>query len=145
MARTYSDETNGKLGVKGGEKIDAHSYNAKLKRIRATIQFDGQAAGDDVVLGDLPVGAIFAYGIINASASAGATATIAIGKDGATGKYRTAGTFTAANTPTMFGNAAAVDDAPLSSPERLIATFAAAALPNSADFMVIDIYYSDLA
>lgn len=145
MARTYSDETNGKLGVRGGGKLDAHSYNAKLKRIRATIQFDGQAAGDDVVLGVLPVGAIFAYGVITASASAGATATIAIGKDGATGKYRTAAIFTAANAPALFGNAAAIDDAPLTTSETLIATFGAAALPNSADFMVIDIYYSDLA
>lgn len=45
----------------------------------------------------------------------------------------------------MFGNAAATDDVPLTSPETLIATIAAAALPASADFIVIDIYYSDLA
>jgi hypothetical protein len=145
MARTYSDETNGKLGVKGGDKIVGNAYNAKLKRIRATIQYDGQAAADDIVLGVLPVGAVFAYGMITASATAGASATIAIGKDGATGKYRTAATFTAANTPTPFGNAAAVDDAPLTSPETVIATIAVAALPASADFMIIDLYYSDLA
>lgn len=145
MARTYSDETTGKLGVKGGEKIVGNAYNSKLKRIRATIQYDGQAAGDDIVLGDLPVGAVFAYGVITASATAGASATIAIGKDGATGKYRTAATFTAANTPTLFGNAAAIDDAPLTTSERIIATIAVAALPTSADFLTIDIYYSDLA
>lgn len=144
MARTYSDETNGKLGVKGGEKIVGNAYNAKLKRIRATIQFDGQASGDDIVLGDLPVGAVPAFGIIVASESAGTT-TIAIGRDGATGKYRAAAVFTAVNTPTLFGVAAAIDDAPLTSPERLIATLGAAALPSSSGFMVIDIYYSDLA
>lgn len=144
MARTYSDETTGKLGVRGGEKIVANAYNSKLKRLRATIQYDGQASGDDIVLGDLPVGAVFAYGMLSASESAGTT-TIAIGKDGATTKYRAAAVFTSVDTPTLFGKASAIDDAPSTAVERLIATLGAAALPNTTGFLVIDIYYSDLA
>ncbi len=142
MATTYSRETAGKLDTSGRSAIEPHAYRAKLKRLRATIDYDGQASGDDIVLGDLPAGSVFAFGVINASATAGGTATIAIGKAGATGKYRAAAIFTAANTPTMFGLASAADDDPLTADERVIATIGAAALPNSADFMVIDLYYS---
>jgi len=80
--------------------------------------------------------------VITASATAGASATIAIGVAGATGKYRAAAVFTAANTPTMFGVAAATKAAPLTSPERVIATIAVAALPTSAEYMVVDLYFS---
>lgn len=142
MATFYSRETVGKLNVAGRSAIEPHQYRAKLQRIRATIDYDGQAAGDDIVLGELPAGSVFAYGVITASATAGGTATIAIGTAGATGKYRAAATFTAVNTPTMFGLAAAASADALTRDERVIATIAAASLPNSADYMVVDLYYS---
>jgi hypothetical protein len=142
MATHYSEETNGKLDVAGRSAIEPHAYNADLKRLRATVPYDGQAADDTIVLGELPAGAVFSHGIIIASATAGATATIAIGNEDAAGKYRAAATFTAANTPTLFGLASAADDDPVEGVERIIATIAAAALPDSANFMVIDIFYS---
>lgn len=145
MARFYSRETLGAMGVINPAKIQGNAYDKPLKRIRAIIDYDGQASGDDIVLGQLPVGAVFAYGVLTATATAGGTATIAIGTNGSTGKYRTAAIFTAANTPTMFGNAAAAAMAPLTAPELLLATVGAAALPNSADYLIVDIYYSDLA
>jgi hypothetical protein len=79
--------------------------------------------------------------VLVASATAGASATIAIGVSGATGKYRTAATFTTANTPTLFGNAAAMDDAALTSAETVLATIAVAGLPNSADYAIVHLFY----
>lgn len=145
MARFYSRETLGSMGVINPVKIQGNVYDTPLKRIRAIIDYDGQASGDDIVLGQLPVGAVFAYGVLTASATAGASATIAIGTTGTLGKYRAAATFTAANTPTMFGTAAGASMAPLAAPELLLATVGTAALPTSTDYLIVDIYYSDLA
>lgn len=145
MARTYSRETTGALGVSNPVKIQGNTYDTPLKRLRAVVDYDGQASGDDIVLGQLPVGAVFAYGVLTASATAGASATVAIGTTGTLGKYRAAATFTAANTPTMFGTAAGASMAPLTAPELLLLTVGTAALPTSADYLVVDIYYSDLA
>ena len=78
--------------------------------------------------------------MINASATLGASATVAIGVSGTAGKYRTAATFTAA-APTLFGNVAAVDDAPLTAEETVIMTVAVAALPSSGT-CTVDLYYS---
>lgn len=142
MPTTYSRETAGKLNAAGRSAIEPHAYRAKLHRLRATIDYDGQASGDDIVLGTLPAGAIFAFGKLTASATAGASATIAIGTSGAPGKYRAAATFTVANTPTDFGTAAAVSGDPLPSEETVRATIGSASLPNSTDYIVVDLYYS---
>lgn len=141
MAETYSVETNGKLDTAGRAQIEPHAYRAGLHRIRATIPYDGQPDGHTIVLGELPAGAIFAFGIINPSAGAGGTATIAIGNASAAGKYRAAATANTAG-PALFGVAAAVDDDPLTSDERVIATVGAAALPNNDGFAVVDLFYS---
>lgn len=145
MAETYSAETNGQLDTSGRSAIDPHVYGANLERMRATIPYDGQANGDTVVLGELPPGAVFAFGIINASATAGAAATIAIGVAGTPAKFRTAAVFTTADTPTLFGNAAPVAADPVNTKQRVIATIGAAALPNTADYLVVDLYYTSMA
>ncbi|CAB4140710.1 hypothetical protein UFOVP669_7 [uncultured Caudovirales phage] len=141
MPEFYATEVSG-LDSIPSTKSNGAFHNARLRRFRATIPYAGQAAGDTVVLADVPPGYAFAYGVLTATATAGASATIAIGIAGAAGKYRTAAVFTAANTPTMFGNGAAADDAALTARERVIATIAVAALPSSADFLVVDLYYS---
>lgn len=141
MAETYATEVSGIDSIPS-TKSNGAFHNARLRRFRATVPYAGQAAGDTVVLADVPAGYAFAYGVITATATAGASATIAIGTASAAGKYRTAAVFTSANTPTMFGNAAVVDDAALTARERVIATIAVAALPSSADFLVVDLYYS---
>lgn len=123
---------NASGGVQGG----------RLRRFRATVPYAGQDVGDDVVLARVPVGYTFAYGVITAAATAGAAATLAIGVDGNTGKYRAAAVFTAANTPTLFGTAAAVGEAAPADVTEVKLTIAAAALPTSANFAVIDLYFS---
>ena len=88
----------------------------------------------------VPAGSVFAFGMINASATFGGTATIAIGIAGATGKYRAAATHTA-TVPTLFGLYSAADDSALAAEETILLTIAAAALPGSGS-AVVDMYFS---
>lgn len=142
MADHYSRETAQSLGTSNYSKSDGRHHQAKLKRIRATIDYDGQADGDRVILGKLPPGACFAFGIITAQATFGAAATLAIGVIGDAAAFRAAAVHTV-TTPTLFGIAADVAADPFTEEKTLIATIGAAAAPTSADFLVIDIFYSD--
>lgn len=147
MAQTYANEVAAVLSGTTYTKGQGQTAGAKLKRIRATIPYDGQASGDTIVLGTLPAGAVFAYGVLTASATAGASATIAIGttESGEAAAFRAAATFTNADTPTLFGKAAETSAAPAEGNRTLIATIGTASLPDSANYCVVDIYYSDLA
>lgn len=140
MAETFAPEVAG-LGTTPTTNANGGVQGGRLRRFRATVPFAGQAAADTVVLADVPAGYAFAYGIINNTATFGASATIAIGVAGATGKYRAAAVQTATG-PQLFGVAAAADDAPLAAGERVILTVDVAALPTSANFAVIDLYFS---
>jgi len=117
-------------------------YHARLKRLRATFTLASQATTDTLVVGNLPPGATFAYGIINASVTLGSS-TVAVGITGATGKYRAAAAFTTADTPTLFGDdaAQAAADPALTAEENVFVTIASAALPASGT-LVIDMFYS---
>lgn len=125
-----------------GYKPRATVYGARLKRMRATVTLNAQATTDTLVLGNLPSGATFAYGVITASVSLGSS-TLAIGPAASTGKYRTAATFTSTDTPTMFGNTAAVGaaDPANAADETVIGTIGTAALPASGT-LVVDLFYS---
>ena len=95
---------------------------------------------DDIVLAKIPAGYTFAFGMINASATFGASATVAIGVSGTTGKYRAAATHTA-TVPTLFGLYTAADDVPLAAAETVLLTVGVAALPSSGS-AVVDLYFS---
>lgn len=125
-----------------GYKPRASVYGGRLKRLRATITLASQTTSDTLALGNLPAGAVFAFGVITSTVSLG-TSTLAVGISGTTGKYRTAATFTATDTPTTFGNAAQVaqSDAGLSAEEAVIGTIATANLPASGT-LIVDLYYS---
>ncbi len=125
-----------------GYKPRATVYQARLKRLRATFTLATQTTSDTLVIGNLPVGAVFAFGKLTTSVSLGSS-TVAIGTTGSTGKYRAAATFTTTNTPTDFGLATevAASDAGLAAEETVFVTIAAASLPASGT-LVIDIYYS---
>jgi hypothetical protein len=88
----------------------------------------------------LPRGARVLFAYINASATLGASATVAIGIAGATTKYRGASTYTSADTFTMLAPNAVVM-AELAAPEQIIVTIGAAALPASGRF-VIGFFYA---
>ena len=139
MATTYSTEMTGVLdGTDPPAGADPALAGGVLHCLRATIALAAQASGDDIVLGKLPKGAVFAYGVINASATLGASATVAIGYAGATGAYRAAAVFTAA-APTLFGVSAA--KAALAAEKTILATVAVAALPG-AGTAYVDIFYT---
>ena len=145
MTQYFSTELGGsanQTAIPVGYKPRASVYGARLKRMRATITLAAQAIGDTIVLGNLPAGATFAFGVLASSVTLG-TSTLAIGITGTPGKYRAAATFTAADTPTLFGPAAVIGaaDPALAAEETVIATVAALALPASGT-LVVDLYYS---
>ena len=139
MARLYANEVAG-FGTSPTTKPDGGIHGGRLRRFRASFTMAAQATTDDILLARVPAGYRFAFGIINASATMGASATVAIGVSGATGKYRTAATHTV-TVPTFFGNVAATDDDALTAEESVLLTIAVAALPG-AGTVVVDLYYS---
>lgn len=145
MAAYLSTELGGSANQTSapvGYKPRATVYQARLKRMRATFTLASQATTDTLVIGNLPAGATFAFGVLTSSVTLGSS-TLAIGISGTAGKYRAAATFTAADTPTFFGTAAQAGaaDPGLSADEQVIGTIAAAALPASGT-LVVDLYYS---
>lgn len=139
MAQTYASEVAG-LGTTPSTAANGGVQGGRLRRFRATVPFASQAAGDTVVLARVPSGHTFAYGIMNNSASFGASATVAIGPSSASGKYRTAAVLTTTG-PVLIGNYTAADDVPLTAEETVLLTVAVAALPSSGS-AVIDLYFS---
>lgn len=145
MAAYLSTELGGSANQTSapvGYKPRATVYGARVKRLRGTFTLNTQTTSDTLVIGNLPAGATFAYGVLTASVSL-STSTIAVGISGSTGKYRAAATFTATDTPTMFGTAATVGatDPALSAEEQVYVTIATASLPASGT-LVVDLYYS---
>jgi hypothetical protein len=136
---TYSTDGAG-YGTSPMTKVNGGVIGGRLRRYRASVTFASQASGDTVVLFKVPAGSVFAFGMVNASATFGATATIAVGISGTTGKYRTAATHTT-TVPTLFGLYTAADDSATTAEEEILLTIAAAALPASGS-AVIDMYFS---
>lgn len=124
-----------------GYRPSAAAVGGRLKRLRATFPLKGQGTSDTLEIGVLPAGSSFAFGIINATATLGVSATVAIGTTGSTGKYRAAATFTAA-APTLIGTVAPQTAAPLAADERVFVTIGTAALPSGSDTFVVDLFYS---
>ena len=139
MAETYANEISGQSTIPT-TMANGGVVGGRLRRFRATITLASQASGDTIVLAKIPAGHAFAYGVINASATLGGTATVAIGTAASAGKYRAAAIFTAA-APTLFGASTAVDDSALTAEETVIMTVGAAALPSSGT-AIVDLYFS---
>ena len=138
MTVLYSAEMDGLAAVPvslpSGGIVDG---NVRVKR--ATITLATQTTSDTIVIAKGHDGESFLYGVINASATLGGSATIAIGITGATGKYRAAAGHTAVSTPTLFGVNAAV--ATISAEEEIFITIAGASLPGSGR-LIVDMYFS---
>lgn len=140
MAKTYSGLLAG-LGQLPVQPPEAgKGVNAFVHVHRQVLTLASQPTSEQPVIARLPAGHVFLYGILIASATLGSS-TIAIGNATAAGKYRAAATFTAADTPTIFGIASAADDEPLAADEEVIITIAAAALPASGT-LITQIYTS---
>lgn len=125
--------------------LNGGRQNAKLRMISAFIDLAALAVttNDWVLLGKLPAGAHFVGGIITASATMGASATLAIGTNpvhASNGQYRAAAVFTAVETPTLFGLTAAQAAAGAATPTDVFLTVGTANLPSSGRLNIIIIY-----
>ena len=142
MALIYSSESANYAALPVVKQANA-GYGAGLIRFRGTTVFTATAitTADQIIVANVPAGYAFAYGIITSSVSLGSS-TIAIGTVASTGKYRAAATFTAVDTPTMFGVATQVGlQAALTADELIQVAVAAANLPTSGT-LVVDLYFS---
>ncbi len=140
MTVFYSIESTGPLNTTPAAMANGVFYRSKLRCIRASITMASQTTSDTIVLGVLPAGSIFAFGMITASATLGST-QVAIGITGTTSKYKAAGTFTNADTPTLFGVATVMaGTAALTAEETVFVTISAATMPSSGT-LVFHLYY----
>lgn len=124
-------------------QMDGRFVNAKVERIRAIITMAADAITDQFVIGELPPGAAFAYGLITSDTSLGTTVA-AIGTSAVhagNGQHRGAAVFTAIDTPTLYGKASAVSAVPPTGRTLLYLTWATAALPASGT-LIIDTYFT---
>lgn len=128
------------LGVIDGSKVpeikaDGRIYGARLRIYEAKYDLSlasvKKANGDTNVVAQIPANEKVVAFLILASATMGASATIAIGTASVPEKYRTAATFTTANVPTLAMLSSAADDAPLSAEEEIIFTVGTADLPGA--------------
>lgn len=108
-----------------------------LRAQTAVVTLNSQATTDTIVVGLLPKGSIFLYGILNNSASL-STATVAIGITGTTGKYRAALVKTT-TTPEVIGVGGA-HGVVLTANETVFITIATASLPASGTLSVTLVY-----
>ena len=134
MVERYSSE---QTTLNSGQLPQATLTNGRVRLRRATITMAAQAINDTIVLCDGKRGEVFAYGVINVSATAGSS-TIEIGTSADTDKYRAAATKTS-TAPELFGIAGS--QVQLTADEKIIATIKAAALPASGT-LVIDMYFT---
>jgi hypothetical protein len=140
MAQTYSNELAPTQLSPAQLPSATQGVGARIHRYRASITLNSQASGDTVVLANVPAGQCFAGGELVSSVSL-STATVAIGNATTAGKYRAAAVFTATDTPTPFGTAAAFAADPSTAQEQVILTVGTAALPSSGT-LVVDLYFS---
>lgn len=104
-------------------------WYSRLRCFQATVALVGQTVGDDVLMFDLPAGFRPAFGVLSTPVSLGA-ATVSIGSTTQNGKYRAAATLTSADTPVLFGVAAAANG-PLGAGETVRLLVDSGTLPGS--------------
>jgi len=125
----------------GTDMVPVADLGGKLRIASAVFTCASDGTGTYTTPIRLPRGARVLFLMLNASATMGASATIAIGITGSTGKYRAAATYTSADTATFLALNAAHMSA-LTADEQIIMTVASAALPASGR-LVISFVYAD--
>jgi hypothetical protein len=115
--------------------------HGRVRVFNETVTLATQTTSDTIEIARLPKDARVLYGVLNTDTSLGSS-TVAIGIAGSTGKYRAAATFTATNTPTLFGVNAGVGVA-LAAEEIVFITIAAANFPGSGTLKAMIFYTLD--
>ncbi len=122
--------------VAGGPKLVPVNLGGTVKVALATFTFSSDAIGTYTAPElRFPAGAVILDVGFNLTASAGGTATLALGIAGTAGKYRAAATLTTTDQWVQSNLAAAVG-VPLTAAEQWILTVAAAALPSSGTMLI---------
>lgn len=106
MADYFTQETTG-FTLKPVVKPSGAGFGARMRRYRGIFNLSNQAltTADNIYLGRIPAGAVFAFGTLNTNISLG-TASINIGLSkthAANTQYATGLILTAINTPLLFG------------------------------------------
>ncbi|NYT42320.1 hypothetical protein HZY97_16225 [Sphingomonas sp. R-74633] len=101
------------------------------------------AVADVIVWGELPKGAVPIVGLLVTNRSLGSS-TIDVGYQGSAAALRAAGTFTATDTPTLFGKAANIATA-LTAKKRLQSVVAAANMPNNSGDRLVCVQFYTMA
>lgn len=124
-------------------KPNSPSYGGKVKVFQATMTLAAQTTSDQFLLATAPIGYKFLCGILTSTVTLG-TSVIAIGTNAvhaSNGQYRAAATFTAVDTPTLFGvTATGVASATLAADANIWLTIATATLPGSGT-LVCQLFY----
>lgn len=149
MADRYSKEATGVFdGTRPARKQNGAALGG-LRRMRASYNLatDGAVTtADNILLGKLPQGAVFAYGVLTVSVTMGASAALAIGTSkthASNGQYRAAAVATSANAPALFGIHTAQIADPLTGETSVYLTVGAADLPG-AGILNVDIFFSQV-
>lgn len=121
--------------IAAGKLPEVRHVFGRLKVFNEKVTLAAQAAGDTINVARLPAGFVPLYGMLVTDTSLG-SATVSVGVAGSTGKYRAAAVFTATDTPTPFGKAAALGE-PLASEETVFLTVGVAALPAAGTLRVM--------
>lgn len=152
MALLYSQQLAGQASRPIIKPTDP-AYGGRTYRFRSTINLAAiatttfgttqvaAATTDWIQLVTLPSGYVPGFGMITSSVSLG-TSVVAIGTNpvhASNGQYRAAGTFTAVDTPTLFGLASMTALGALTADTPVFLTVATASLPSSGT-LVVDIY-----
>lgn len=143
MAKQYGNNTAPRGQTPVGQ-VDGSSQGGHVRvyREQITLASGVGTTADTIVVAYPSKGEQFLFGVLTSTVTLG-TSTVAVGITGATGKYRTAATFTAVDTPTLFGaGAAGLGSAgKLAGDEEVFLTIATANLPTSGT-LTVDLYFA---
>lgn len=123
-------------------RIAANQWNGRVRAIHDSITMAAQAAATVIRIGRIPKGACVLFGALATTVTLGATATLAVGISGTTGKYRAAATLTTVDQPVFFGVTSAIMTE-LTADETIQILTAAAALPGSGTLRAFMFYMID--
>lgn len=146
MAKQYGNYTAPRGQTPPGQ-VDGSAQGGHVRVYREQITLSAGpppigTTADTIVVAYPSKGEQFLFGVLTSTVSLGSS-TIAIGVAGATGKYRAANTFTAIDTPTLFGAGAAGLGGlgKLATDEEVFITIATANLPTSGT-LIVDLYFA---
>ena len=143
MAKQYGNYTTPRGQTPVGQ-VDgaAQGGHVRVYREQIVLASGVGTTADTIVVAYPSKGEQFLFGVIASTVTLG-TSTVAVGITGTTGKYRAAATFTAVDTPTLFGaGAAGLGGAgKLAADEEVFLTIATANLPTSGT-LTVDLYFA---